>query len=122
MIRGDDCEEIMKRSEINRIIGECKEFVEKLGFKLPPFMFFSPQDWEEKKEEYYEVKDNMLGWDITDFGSGDFTQAGLVMLVLRNGNMHDKKYTKPYAEKLLVTYENQLTTDSFSLVEDGGYY
>ena len=26
----------------------------------------------DKGKEYDEIRDNMLGWDITDFGSGDF--------------------------------------------------
>ena len=111
----------MKRSEINKIIKDSLALAESLNFKLPPFMYFSPDDWKEKQNEYKELKDNMLGWDITDFGSGDFAKQGLVMLVLRNGNQKSKEvYKKPYAEKLLVSFDNQLTPTHFhwSKMED----
>ena len=62
----------------------------------------------------------MLGWDITDFGSGDYHKIGLLMITLRNGNFNDKKYVKPYAEKLLIVEEEQITPYHFhwSKMED----
>jgi len=51
----------------------------------------------------------MLGWDITDFGSGDYEKIGLLMFTVRNGNMNDSKYIKTYCEKLLIVKENQVT-------------
>ena len=111
----------MKRSEINKIIKDSLALVESLNFKIPPFMYFSPEDWTKKQGEYQELKDNMLGWDITDFGSNDFYRQGLVMLVLRNGNLKLKDvYKKSYAEKLLVSFEGQLTPTHFhwSKMED----
>lgn len=42
----------------------------------------------------------MLGWDITDFGRGDFSTCGFGLITLRNGNQHNPKYKKVYAEKL----------------------
>ena len=35
------------------------------------------------------------------------------MFTLRNGNLKDEKYTKPYAEKLLITQEGQVTPCHF---------
>jgi hypothetical protein len=29
----------------------------------------------------------MLGWDLTDFGSGDFQACGLILFTIRNGNI-----------------------------------
>ena len=49
----------------------------------------------------------MLGWDITDFGMGDFDKVGFSLITLRNGNVFMDKYTKPYAEKLLYMKEGQ---------------
>ena len=46
--------------------------------------------------------DNALGWDLTDFGSGDFYACGLYLITLRNGNPHLAKYTKTYAEKIMM--------------------
>ncbi len=103
----------MKRSEINKLMKEAVEFINEMNFKLPPFAFWSAEEWEEKGHEYDEIRDNMLGWDITDFGSGDFDKVGLLLFTLRNGNLKDAKYTKPYAEKLLITQEGQVTPCHF---------
>jgi len=85
------------------------EFCKKMNFALPPFCFWSAEDWKKKGSECDEIRDNMLGWDITDFGSGDFYKIGLLMVTLRNGNFNNPKYKKPYAEKLLITGEGQVT-------------
>lgn len=110
----------MKRSEINKIMKDAVEFIDIMNFKLPPFVFWSPDEWAEKGAEYDEIRDNMLGWDITDFGSGDYDKVGLLMITLRNGNFNDKKYVKPYAEKLLIVQEEQITPYHFhwSKMED----
>jgi D-lyxose ketol-isomerase len=104
----------MKRSEINKIMRDAVSFINELGFKLPPFAFWGPDEWATKGNEYDEIRDNMLGWDITDFGSGDFYKRGLLMFTLRNGNYQmPEKYIKPYAEKLLITQEEQVTPFHF---------
>ena len=73
----------MKRSELNRIMREAKDFIEELSFKLPPFAYWTIDEWKTKTNEYQEIKDNMLGWDITDFGYGDFEKIGLLMFTIR---------------------------------------
>ena len=111
----------MKRSELNGIMRDAVEFIDAMKFKLPPFAFWSPADWATKGHDYDEIRDNMLGWDITDFGSGDYKKIGLLMFTLRNGNFNDKKtYVKPYAEKLLIVEEGQITPFHFhwSKMED----
>ena len=110
----------MKRSELNKIMKNAVEFIDKMNFKLPPFAFWSPEEWAQKGHEYDEIRDNMLGWDITDFGSGDFLKIGLLMFTIRNGNFNDPKYVKPYAEKLLIVEEGQITPYHFhwSKMED----
>ncbi|MBE6551621.1 MAG: D-lyxose/D-mannose family sugar isomerase [Ruminococcaceae bacterium] len=110
----------MKRSEINKLMREAVEFLNEMNFKLPPFAFWSPEEWAAKGHEFDEIRDNMLGWDITDFGSGDFNHTGLFLFTLRNGNSANGKYTKPYAEKLLITDVGQITPCHFhwSKMED----
>lgn len=103
----------MKRSEINRILQNTIAFSEKMNFKLPPFAFWSPQDWHSKGHEYDEIRDNRLGWDITDFGLGNFDKIGLTLFTLRNGNLKNKKYPKTYGEKLLIIQEDQVTPYHF---------
>ena len=99
----------MKRSEINAIIENTIKLTEEYRFPLPPFAFWTAQDWEKAGAENREIVDNMLGWDVSDFGSGDFEKIGLTIFTFRNGNFHDKKrYPKPYAEKLLVVGDGQV--------------
>ncbi len=110
----------MKRSEINKIMKDAVEFIADKKFLLPPFAFWTKEEWETKGHEYDEIRDNMLGWDITDFGSGDFSKIGLLMFTIRNGNFGNKKYVKPYAEKLLISDVGQVTPYHFhwSKMED----
>ena len=103
----------MKRSELNQIMQDAVEFIRRMNFQLPPFAFWSPDDWKVKGHEYDEIRDNMLGWDITDFGGGDFPKLGLLMFTLRNGNLKLPQYVKPYAEKLLIVQEEQVTPFHF---------
>ena len=111
----------MKRSEINQLLRNAVEFMDSMNFKLPPFAYFSPDEWAEKGSEYDEIRDNMLGWDITDFGSGDFKNKGLFLFTVRNGNFENReKYSKPYAEKIMIVDEGQVTPYHFhwSKMED----
>jgi len=99
----------MKRSEINRLIRDSLEFFEKCRFRLPIWATWSPEQWRGQKEEVGEIVENMLGWDLTDFGSGDFAKRGLILFTLRNGSLEDSGRRKPYAEKVMVVRENQET-------------
>lgn len=110
----------MKRSELNKIIQEAIDFIKDNKFLLPPFAYWTPSEWSEKGHEYDEIRDNMLGWDATDFGKGDFSNLGLLLFTIRNGNHADPKYVKPYAEKLLISDEGQVTPYHFhwSKMED----
>lgn len=101
----------MKRSEINQLIRESIDFFNRMNFNLPPWAFWKPADWKGKYETCSEIADNMLGWDLTDFGSGDFHRRGLILFTLRNGNL--KKDKKPYAEKAMIVEENQETPMHF---------
>ena len=104
----------MKRSELNKIIEEGIAFLDSQNFKLPPFAYWGMEKWGSLGEEYREIYDNMLGWDITDFGSGDYKYIGLLMFTIRNGNFTDKvTYPKPYAEKILIVGEGQVTPYHF---------
>ena len=103
----------MKRSKINTILLDTKAFLDEMRFALPPYAYWSPDEWAEKNHEYDEIRDNMMGWDITDFGSGNFYKQGLLMFTIRNGNIHAPKYKKTYGEKLLIIGEGQLTPYHF---------
>jgi hypothetical protein len=91
----------MKRSEINKALKRMESVINGLKISLPPFCSFTPEEWLSKGHEFDEIRDNMLGWDITDYGLGDFDKVGFSLITLRNGNLKAAdKYPKPYAEKL----------------------
>ena len=98
----------MKRSEINALIMEAQNFIKGFHFALPPFADWTPAEWNEKGHAYDEIRDNGLGWDVTDYGFDKFDEIGLVLFTLRNGNFQSANYIKPYAEKLLISRENQV--------------
>ena len=104
----------MKRSEINRALREMEAMIAACRIALPPFCHFTPEAWREKGHEYDEIRDNMLGWDITDYGLGDFDRVGFSLITLRNGNLsRPDAYPKPYAEKLLYLKEGQYSPMHF---------
>jgi hypothetical protein len=109
----------MKRSEINRIMQSADAFIRKQGFHLPPFAYWSPADWQQKGPEAREIVDNRLGWDITDFGLGDFPKYGLFLFTLRNGNPENWKSRrgKLYAEKIMMVEEGQTTPMHFHWIK-----
>jgi D-lyxose ketol-isomerase len=98
----------MKRSEINKLIDEAKALLDENNMTLPPFAYWTPEDWENKGRECDEIRDCMLGWDVTDFGIGRFDEVGLVLFTLRNGHPTLKRYsTKTYCEKILILRPGQ---------------
>ena len=101
----------MKRSEVNAIIRDADTFIRARGFHLPPFAYWSPRDWAVRGKEAREIVENKLGWDITDFGSGDYRKTGLFLFTVRNGNPDNLKTMqgKIYAEKIMVVDVDQVT-------------
>ncbi|WP_136806261.1 D-lyxose/D-mannose family sugar isomerase [Desulfosediminicola flagellatus] len=99
----------MKRSEINTYIKEAKALFDSISFKLPPFGFWSAEDWNTKGHEADEIRINQLGWDLTDYGEDDYENMGLLLFTIRNGNYHRRDtYPKGYAEKIMIIKENQI--------------
>ena len=105
----------MKRSEINAIMQESLEFLRQMRFRLPPFATWTPADWRRKGPDCHEIIDQQLGWDITDFGSGDFAKTGLFLFTVRNGQLADLQNPlgKVYAEKIMIVREDQVTPTHF---------
>ena len=103
----------MKRSKINAEIRHMEEMIRAHGFEIPPFCKWSADEWKTKGAEYDEIRDNMLGWDITDYGLGRFDEIGFSLITIRNGNLKMDQYTKTYAEKLLLVKEGQMAPMHF---------
>ena len=104
----------MKRSEINAALREMEGMIREYRCFLPDFCHLTPEEWQTKGHEYDEVRDNLLGWDITDYGLGKFDEVGFSLITIRNGNLKMReKYPKPYAEKLLYLKEGQYSPMHF---------
>ena len=105
----------MKRSEINSIMRQADAFIRERGFYLPPFAYWTPEEWRTKGEEVREIVENGLGWDITDFGKGDYEKYGLFLFTIRNGSPDNWKTMqgKLYAEKIMIVGVDQVTPMHF---------
>ena len=103
----------MKRSEINAVIKKFEALIKKYSFALPPYLSFTAEEWESKGHAYDEIRENMLGWDVTDYGMGNFDALGLALITLRNGNVKNPKYRKTYAEKIMMLDEGQVSPMHF---------
>ncbi len=97
----------MKRSEINAIMLDGESFIRARGFFLPPFAYWTPAEWTARGPEVREIVETGMGWDITDFGLGDYARFGLLLFTLRNGRPDGTG--KPYAEKVMVADVDQET-------------
>lgn len=103
----------MKRSKINKVVQQFEALMKEHRFELPPFLGFTPEEWKMKGHEYDEIRHNMLGWDVTDYGEGNFHKLGLALITIRNGNVHNQAYEKPYAEKIIMCDSGQVSPMHF---------
>ncbi len=99
----------MKRSEINSLIRDAQAFFKAHRFELPRWAVWSPEEWARHPEDARRMKSLQMGWDITDFGSGDFYRTGLILFCIRNGKPGAGPGGKVYAEKIMVVREEQET-------------
>lgn len=99
----------MKRSEVNVLIQQAHDFFTGQNFRLPPFADWAPADWARRSGgDTAEIRQASLGWDITDFGSGDFYRIGLILFTIRNG-IPGLPQSKTYCEKIMMVREDQVT-------------
>ena len=96
----------MKRSEINQAIKFAKEMMEKFSWTLPHWGYWSNEDYQNKTNLKKYLNKHQMGWDVTDFGKGNFNEQGITLFCVRNGIQGDAN-DKPYAEKLLFMQEGQ---------------
>lgn len=101
----------MKRSEINTLMRSALDFFAENKFNLPIWATYRPADWKGSYATHSEIIDNVLGWDLTDFGSDDFETRGLLLFTVRNGNtLRDRK---TYCEKIMIAGVQQETPMHF---------
>lgn len=98
----------MNRSEINQGICDAKDMLGELRWSLPAWADWDGAAYAANPDLGDWLQHHQMGWDVTDFGSGDFARRGLVLFCLRNGVQSDAA-SLPYAEKLLFVGEEQET-------------
>ena len=101
----------MKRSRINEIMAQADEMIRSHGFTLPPWAYWSPEEFVARKADAANVISARNGWDITDYGAGNYEEMGLFLFTLRNGRLADLQRGGGmcYAEKLLISKQDQLS-------------
>lgn len=99
----------MRRSDINSILQAADAFLRDLQVALPRFAHLSPDAL--RATDHSQIKARRLGWDITDYGTGDFAHTGLALFTLRNGTLAELQGGggMVYAEKLLISRKDQLS-------------
>jgi len=100
----------MKRSEINAILRAGAAFMRSHGYVLPPFADLTPAEFKARRAELAGLVEARLGWDVTDYGKGDFASTGLLLFTVRNGNAADlaRGSGMLYAEKIMISRRDQL--------------
>ena len=97
----------MKRSEINMAIRWAEAQLSIANITLPRFAYWSMDQWRAHRDQLDTIRTVMQGWDITDFGSGDFPRIGAVLFTVRNGSLTQPGVGSPYAEKYILLREGQ---------------
>lgn len=98
---------LLKRSVIEAAVARAKEVFGHFGVRLPEWGYWSAAQWQTAGRDYDAIRDCRLGWDVTDFGSGNFASIGRTLFTVRNGRTDDPRYPRSYAEKLILDPENQ---------------
>ncbi|WP_196259187.1 D-lyxose/D-mannose family sugar isomerase [Pelagibacterium limicola] len=101
----------MKRSRVNEIILEADAFIRSFGYIMPPFAYWSPSEMKERRADIDNILKAGLGWDVTDYGQGDFDNLGLFLFTVRNGDAADltKGTGMLYAEKIMISRRDQIS-------------
>lgn len=97
----------MKRSEINAAIQWAEDLLKRNNICLPDTAYWPPEKWSEDPQRASTVFRTMMGWDITDFGTGDFSTIGAVLYTVRNGMITDNTVGVPYCEKYIIMQDGQ---------------
>lgn len=98
----------MKRSQINQAIRDGIAALDSIGFNLPGFSIWDLETWKKMKKDAAEIIQTGMGWDVTDFGSGEFKKIGATIFTMRNGVVSEQNIGVPYAEKIIIMEEGQM--------------
>lgn len=88
---------------------EADAFIRSFGYVMPPFAYWTPDEFRANRDVAANIVGANLGWDITDYGLGDFMDTGLFLFTVRNGNVADLARGRGmlYAEKAMISRKDQ---------------
>ena len=97
----------MKRSDINKAILWAKELLKANNIFLPDYSNWTIDEWKANLDRTETIRKVALGWDVSEFGMGDFNKVGCVLYTMRNGSVKDPSLGVPYCEKYLLFKDGQ---------------
>ncbi|MHB9038377.1 MAG: D-lyxose/D-mannose family sugar isomerase [Armatimonadota bacterium] len=97
----------MKRSEVNSAIDLALDVFGQHHFYLPPLAYWTPEQWSKVGSDCERIVVSGLGWDVSDYGAGDFKNFGTVFFTIRNGSSANAGIGTPYAEKVMFLQPGQ---------------
>lgn len=97
----------MMRSEVNQALKSAEAILAEYRWALPAWASWNIVEHYTNSSHSTWLHERQLGWDVTDFGGGDFAKRGLTLLCVRNGTAGAEERT--YAEKLLFVGVGQET-------------
>lgn len=98
----------MKRSTIDDGIDWAIDSCDRLHVSLPSFARWTPEEWTARESQTEFMRAVAMGWDVTDYGTGDFDHTGCVLLTIRNGQPDRPETGRVYCEKYLIMKQGQL--------------
>ena len=98
----------MKRSLIDKNIDWAIEACERNHCALPDFAYWTAEEWKAREAETEYMRKTAMGWDVTDYNSGDFDKVGAVLLTIRNGEMDKPETGRVFCEKYIAMKAGQL--------------
>ena len=109
----------MKRSFIDARIEAMAELCERHGVRLPPFAFWSEEQYRADPAAARRIGDGGLGWNIVEFEPGGFAKQGLGVFTLRMGDWRQLAAGRGrlYAEKALMAEDGQRTPHHYHIVK-----
>ena len=113
----------MKRSEVNKQIKFAIGIIEKSGIVLPNHAYWSLESWHQNRNLVDELRERAIGWNITDFGSGDFCKTGVILYTPSNGifnSVTNEPLDQTYAHRYFILRDGQeiMTEHHATKIED----
>ena len=109
----------MKRSFVDARIDAMAALCERHSVHLPPFAWWSEDDYRADPSAARRIAQAGLGWNIVEFSPGGFAREGLGVFTLRMGDWRRlvNGRGRLYGEKALMAEDGQRTPHHYHIVK-----